>query len=103
MAAVPFRAGVPFFSQYDREGPSGTDVLAQHVSRLPSKGERMFGYCFLPPVMVGVIVQHLAEWQAHAVIAVPDTRTFWFPAVQQSIHPIDRRGAERGEGSLPVA
>ena len=37
-----------------------------------------------PPVMVGVIVQHLAEWQAHAVIVVPDTRAFWFPAVQEA-------------------
>ena len=37
-----------------------------------------------PPRMIGVIVQHLAEWQAHAVIVVPDTRTFWFPAVQHA-------------------
>ena len=75
---------LPFFPQYDCEGSSGTDVLTQDVSRLPGKGERMFGYCLPPPVMVGVIVQHLAEWQAHAVIVVPDTRAFWFPAVQEA-------------------
>lgn len=34
--------------------------------------------------MVGIIVQHLAEWQAHAVIVVLDIQTFWFPAVQQA-------------------
>ena len=52
---------LPFYSQYDCEGSSGTDVRAQDVSQLPGTGERMFGYCFPPPVMVGVIVQHLAE------------------------------------------
>ena len=40
---------LPFYSQYDCEGSSGTDVLAQDVSRLPGKGERMFGYCLPPP------------------------------------------------------
>ena len=52
---------LPFFSQHDCEGSWGTDVLAQDVSRLPDTGERMFGYCFPPLVVVGVIVQHLAE------------------------------------------
>eukprot|EP00903_Cladosiphon_okamuranus_P006868 g6689.t1 len=33
-------------------------------------------------VMAGVIVQHLAECQARAVIVVPDTRPYWFPRVQ---------------------
>lgn len=75
---------LPFFSQHDCEGSSGVNVLAQDVSRVPGTGVKMFGYCFPPPVMVGIIVQHLAEWQAHAVIVVPDTRAFWFPTVQQA-------------------
>ena len=37
-----------------------------------------------PPRMLGVIVHHLAEWQAHAVIDVPDPQAFWIPAVQQT-------------------
>ena len=48
--------------------------------------------------MVGVIVQHLVEWQAHAVIVVPDTLGVLVPSGTTSIHPIDCRGAERCEG-----
>ena len=77
-------ARLPFFAQYDCEGASGVDVLAQDVSRLPGSEEKMFGYCFPPPIMVGIIVQHLSEWRAHAVIVVPDTRAFWFPILQQA-------------------
>ena len=32
---------LPFFSQYDCEGSSGTDVRAQDVSQLPGTGERL--------------------------------------------------------------
>ena len=82
---VPGRYNIlPFFSQYDCEGSSGTDEFAHDVSRLPGMDEQMFVYCFPPPVMVSVIVQHSAEWQSHAVIVVPDTRESWFPVAQQA-------------------
>ena len=76
---------LPLFSQYDCEGSSGVDVLAQDVSRLPGSEVQAFGYCFPPPVMVGHIVEHSAECHAHAVIVVPDTRAHWYPLVKQGM------------------
>jgi len=73
---------LPFFSHFSCPDSAGVDVLAQDVAFLPGTTEPAFGYCFPPPVMTGVVVQHLAECHAHAVIVVPDTRPFWFPRVQ---------------------
>ena len=82
---IPRSTGtLPFFSQYDCVRSSGVDGLAQDDSRVPIAGEQAFGYCFPPPLVVGHIMQHLAECQAHAAIIVPDTRAYGFPLVQQA-------------------
>lgn len=73
---------LPFFSRYDCEGSRGLDVLAQGVAVLPGTAKQTFGFCFLPPVMAGHVVQHLAECRAHAVMLVSDQHAFWFPAVR---------------------
>lgn len=75
---------LPFFSQYACEGSSGVDVLAQDVSCVPCAGEPAFGFCPPPPVMVGHVVQHLAECEARAVILVPDKGAYWFPLVHRA-------------------
>ena len=69
---------LPLFSRYDCAGPSGVDVLAQDVSRVPGIGEPAFGFVSPPPVMAGHLVQHLAECKArgdyrarHTGILVP--------------------------------
>ena len=76
---------MPFFSQYDCPEFSGVDVLAQDVSRLPGTGEQAFGYCFPSPVMVGHVVQHLADCHPHAGIVVPDTRAYLYPLLQEAM------------------
>ena len=94
---------LPFYSQYDCEGSSGTDVLAQDVSRLPGKGERMFGYCSPPskndrrysPAFGGMAGPRGDRRAGYPDVLVPSRTT--------RIHPIYRRGAERCEGSLPAA
>lgn len=76
-------ASLPFFSRYQCEGSKGVDFLAQDVATMPESGNRAFGYCFPPPVMVGPVLQHLAECRAHAVIIIPDTRDHWYPLLAQ--------------------
>ena len=73
-----------FMSHYSCAGTAGVDVLAHDVSVLPGTGDEAFGFCFPPPVMVGPVLQHLRECQAHAVLLVPDTRAFWFPLLQSA-------------------
>ena len=63
---------LPFFSRY--QGSAGVDVFRQNVAVTPGENTTAFGYCFPPPVMVGHVVQHMAECRAHAVIVLPDVR-----------------------------
>eukprot|EP00752_Nemacystus_decipiens_P016879 g15111.t1 len=78
--------GLPlrFFSQYSCAGTAGVDILAQDVSVLPGTQSEAFGFCFPPPVMVGPVLQHLRECQAHAVLLAPDTKAFWFPLLKSA-------------------
>eukprot|EP00752_Nemacystus_decipiens_P016750 g14988.t1 len=78
--------GLPlrFFSQCSCVGTAGADVLAQDVSVLPGTQGEAFGFCFPPPVMVGPVLQHLRECQAHAVLLAPDTKAFWFPLLKSA-------------------
>ena len=73
---------LPFFSRYHCDGTSGVDVLAQNLAVLPGTDAPAFGFCFPPPVMVAHVVQRLEECRAHAVILVPDVKSYWFPRVQ---------------------
>ena len=52
---------LPFFSRYECAGSAETDVLAQDVSIVPGTTAPAFGFGFLPLVLAGHIVQHLAE------------------------------------------
>lgn len=73
----------PFFSRYDCRGSSGVYVLAQDISVLPGTSDPASGYCSLPPVMTGAIVQHIAEGRGLAVLVLPIVRDYyWFPRVQ---------------------
>ena len=75
---------LPFFSRYHTEESAGVDVLSQDVSKMPSSSRECFGFCFPPPSMVGVVLQHLAERRAHAVILVPDLKLQWFPKLAEA-------------------
>lgn len=76
---------LPFFSQYSCAGTAGgVDVLAQDVSVLPGTRKEAFGFCFPPPVMVGPVLQHFRECQAHAVLLAPDAKAYWFPLLRSA-------------------
>lgn len=71
--------GLPFYSRYRTDGCAGIDVLSQNVARMPNSAETCFGFCFPPTNMVGVLLQHLEECGARAVVVVPDKKQSWFP------------------------
>lgn len=73
---------LPFFSRYSCEGSAGVDFFQQNVSVTPGSAARALGYCFPPPIIVGHVIQHLAECGAHAVVVLPDTPGYWFPRVR---------------------
>ena len=35
--------------------------------------------------MAGLLVQHLAECKAHAVVVVPNIKAFWYPRLQRAV------------------
>ena len=59
---------LPLFSRYHCEESAGVDVFRQNVAVTQGRNPRAVGYCFPPPVMVGHMIQHMAEYKAHAVI-----------------------------------
>ena len=76
---------LPFYSRYRTQGCAGVDVLTQNVAYLPSSREPCFGFCFPPTSMVGVILQHLEECKARAVVVVPDQKQSWFPRLASAM------------------
>lgn len=69
---------LPFYSRYHTEASTGVDVLSRHVSKMPDSSRECFGFCFPPPSMIGIVLQHLEERKPHAVILVPDLKLQWF-------------------------
>ena len=72
---------LPFYSRYHAAGCSGIDVFAQDVGHMPSFTDPCFGYCFSPPLMVGVVAAQLRECRARAVIIIPAVSLSWLPLV----------------------
>lgn len=71
---------LPFYSRYHTTGCAGVDVLTHDLRFMPgSTTQECFGFCFPPTSMVGVLLQHLEECQAKAVVVVPDHKQYWFP------------------------
>ena len=71
---------LPFYSRYKTDGCAGVDVLSQNLRYMPgSEREPCFGFCFPPINMVGVVLQHLEECQARALMVVPGQKQSWFP------------------------
>lgn len=75
-------SSLPFYSRYNTAGSSGTDVLSQNINKMPGSQRECFGFCFPPTSMVGVVLQHLEEQKAHAVVVVPDRKDSWYPLLQ---------------------
>lgn len=73
---------LPFYSRFNTAGNSGVDILSQDVRLMPDRSRVCFGFCFPPVTMVGVVLQHLAERKARAVIIIPDQRQTWYPSLE---------------------
>lgn len=76
---------LPFYSRFHTQGCAGVDVLTQDVSRMPDSQMPCFGFCFPPTSMVGVVLQHLEECRARAVVIVPDRKLSWFPRLASAM------------------
>ena len=70
---------LPFYSRYHTAGTAGVDVLDQYVSHMPDSANACFDFCFPPPQMVAVVLQHMQGCKARAVVMVPVDRQPWFP------------------------
>ena len=68
-----------FYSRYHTAGTAGVGILGQDVSHIPGSANTCFGFCFPPPQMVAVALQHMRSCKARAVVVVPDDRQSWFP------------------------
>ena len=75
---------LPFFSRYHCEGSARVGVFRQNVEVTPGGNARAFAYCFPSPGMVVHVIQHMAECEAHAVIALSGVRAYWFPQVSRT-------------------
>ena len=73
-----------FYSRYHCKGSAGVEVFRHRVSVTPGGQTAAFGYCERPRVMVGHVVQHMAECKAHAVRDIPDVWNHWFPRVHKA-------------------
>ena len=65
---------LPFYSRYHTAGTAGVGVLGHDVSHMPGLANACFGFCFPPPQMVAVVLQHLQGCNARVVVVVPDDR-----------------------------
>ena len=70
---------LPFYSRYHTDSTAGVDVLGQDVNHMPGSANACFGFCFPPPQMIAVVLQHMQDCKARAVVVVPDDRQSWFP------------------------
>ena len=87
---------LPFYSRYRTQGCAGVDVLSQNVKRMPTSQRECFGFCFPPANMVGVLLQHLDECGARAVVVPPDQKQSWFPGVASATVQSRRLSAPGG-------
>lgn len=76
---------LPLYCRYRTQSCAGTDVLLQNVKFMPVASVECFGFCFPPTNMVGVMLQHLEECQARAVIIVPDQKQPWGPRLARAL------------------
>lgn len=81
---VRTQENLPFYSRYRTQGCAGVDVLTHNI-RMPGSSDKCFGFCFPPTNMVGVVLQHLEECQARAVMIVPDQKQSWFPRLARGL------------------
>ena len=97
---TPGGTRLPFFSTYHCQDSAGVDVFAQDVAFVPGSRTRAFGFGFPSPVMVGPVLQHLAECSARKVVVVPDTRPFWYPLLAQAATKYIALSARGQRGAL---
>ena len=86
----------PFYSRYYTAGTAGVNVLDQDVSHMPGSGNECFRFCFPPPQMVAVVLQHIQGCKCRAVVVVAGDRQSWFslllaPATVRSV-PVAAKG-----------
>ena len=76
------RRRLPFYSRFHTNGTTGVDVFNQNVKHMPGSPRKCFGYCFLQPPLVGVVLAHIRKREARALIVVLNTRASWFPMIE---------------------
>lgn len=62
---------LPYYSRFATTRCNGVDVLSQDVRYMLSTRHRCFRLCFPPIFMGSVLLQHLVERKARAVILSP--------------------------------
>ena len=87
---------LPFYARYHTDGTAGVDVLGQDVSHMPGLANACFGFCFPPPQMIAVVLQHMQGCKARAVVVVPDDRQSWAPTAGCGHRPIGSGSREGG-------
>ena len=73
---------LPFYSRFHTNGTVGVEVFGHNVNRMPGSLRTCFGYCFLQPSLVGVVLVHMSKCKARAMIVVPNTRASWFSMIE---------------------
>ena len=73
---------LPFYSRFHTNGTAGVDVISHNGNHTTGSLRTRFGYCFPQLSLVEVVLAHMSECQARAVIVVPNTRASWFPMIE---------------------
>ena len=73
----------PLCFRYNTHGSYGVGVFIQDVRVIRHTSRKCFGVCFPPAATFGVVLQHVEERQAHAVVVVPDQEMLWFTKLGQ--------------------
>lgn len=81
------RQRFPLYSRDECPGSDGVAISARDLAVVPWPRREGFRFCFPSFQMVGVIVQHLEESCAHAVVVMPK-------CVRRVAHGDDQQGDE---------
>ena len=76
------RQRLPSTHVFHTNNTAGVDVFSHNVSHMPGSLKKCFGYCFPQSSLMGVVLAHISECEARAVIVVPNTRASWFPMTE---------------------
>ena len=91
---------LPFYSRYHTDCTASVDVLGQDMSHMSGSANACFGFCFPPPQIIAVVLQHVQGCKARAVVVAPDDRQSWFPLLAAATVRSVPVAAKRGAGTF---